>query len=254
MKDTALTYSQMILGDYHEFIKVLSKNNDNMLNLSDSDKVNFEELHKILYFFKELQIELNYPDQNVKDAFSETINGFLDFMWLIGCCRYKVSVLTLRSAMEMYVKGLAREMKLNEVDSFSNNIEVVSKEIPIIMGRELRITPSKQKKMKKYINLNYSTRMKDIYWDCSDIAHGRLSTFSDFSKYMENVLNLSENYNRSNHQEIMETAIEVIRLMIELLIIIEFNKLSDVMNSTKIEHILGNLSVKFNRYKDTYLL
>ena len=254
MKKTALVYSEMISKDFSELMILLeiSKENSNGLILSEDEKL--KKFHQRLFILNDVINELVFADVNAKNAFLELISSFLDFMWLMSCSRYKVAVITLRSGMEMYAKGLVRQISSTEVDSFSNNIEKVNSVISSNKKIELNLSVRNGKALKKFLNEKYVDVMKDMYWKYSDTVHGRVSEFSDFTTYMESILEKEKNYNEYIYNKIMDLSINEIELLLEYLIIIELDALDDRMNPNKLEFILNILGENFNFYRNTYLV
>lgn len=254
MMETALVYSDMISRDFSELMDLLeiSNENNNGLILSEDEKI--QEFHQKLFILNDVVNELDFVDENAKNAFLELISSFLDFIWLMSCSRYKVAVITLRSGMEMYAKGLVRNIASTEVDSFSNNIEKVNRIISGNKKIKLNLSVRAGKDLKKFLNREYVDAMKSIYWEYSDTVHGRVGEFSDFTTYMESILEKENNYNESIYNKIMDLSNNEIELLLEYLIIIELDALDDKMNPNKLEFILRILGSNFNFYRNTYLV
>lgn len=253
MVETTLVYSDIILNDFSELMILLEISNENNKGVILSDD-KIRKFHQRLFIFNEIINELDFVDENAKNAFLELVSSFLDFIWLMSCSRYKVAVLTLRSGMEMYAKGLVRNISSIEANSFSNNIEKANSVISSNKKAELGLSNKEKKDLRKFLNEKYVDAMKEIYWEYSNTVHGSVEDFSDFTTYMEGILDKKNNYDEDIYNQIMNLSINEIELLLEYLIVIELDSLDERMNPIKLESILKNLGNNFNVYKSKYLV
>lgn len=248
------TYTSIINQDFDEVKNLIkSKTTNYKLDYKQIFK-ELELFHSYFYKFRDVLEQLDYKNPKAYCAVQEGVEGIFDFIWLIISSRYKSCIITFRSSIEMLVKGLMREhLPDKETNRFSNNIEIIIKQLRLKVCANLNSLKDKRK-LKKFLEENYTYKIRELYSDLSEIVHGKYTNKNKgFSQYLEEITQVSTNYNKKQYNDIINESINLLKLMLELTIIINFKYLSENMNSYKLNLIVEGLSIEFKKFKCEYL-
>ncbi|MEC2062716.1 hypothetical protein [Bacillus inaquosorum] len=228
----AITFSQYIDSDYDQFQLILL----NKLNFDCNVLSTIKELHQNIYQFKELVYVLDSNNQS-NINFTEAINGFIEFVWLLSMGKYKTASMSLRGAMENFAKGLTETNFLPTDEKFSQNIDRSIKEIVNKFGR-------KPKEFAKVFSPTYRDDYKQYYWDLCDIVHSRDNNYSTCAEYLEQVI--EKHFDEDKLKYLVSKGNIIIEYSTIILMISEYTYLSNAMNPIKFNYILDNFSEPFN--------
>ncbi|NFN85941.1 hypothetical protein FDF31_03820 [Clostridium sporogenes] len=240
-----------------DFLKVKSIINPYLIE-SDLDLQNvyceLQQFHELFYILRDILDNIKTVNLSSIQAIEDGIEGIFDFVWLMSFARYKSAVGVFRSASEMLIKGLLRQFdNLVEKDSFSNNVDIFIKEVRLNTEKKI-IHKNDKEKLKKFLIKNYGNRIKQFYWNLSDIVHGRISLDKDFSKYLEDILDYNINHNQELYLNTIYPSVKLIQCITELYIIGNYEYLDKNMNTYKLSLICDSLSTEFKDFKHQYLL
>ncbi|MGE0910520.1 hypothetical protein ACQGRJ_09720 [Bacillus atrophaeus] len=228
----AITFSQYIDSDYEQFQLILL----NKLNFDCNVLSTIKDLHLNIYQYKELTYALGSNNMSNTNL-NESINGFIEFVWLLSMGKYKTASMALRGAMENFSKGLAEKNFLPASEKFSQNIDRSIKEI-------VKKFLPKTKEFSKIFSPEYRDKYKQFYWDLCDIVHSRDDSYSTCAEYLDQVI--EQQFDKEKLNYLVSKGTKVIEYSTIIILISEYTYLSKGMNTLKFNHILDNFSGTFN--------
>lgn len=248
------TYKGIIEKDFNQVKNII---NTQTIKYDLDYKNIFKKLkvfHDYFYKLRDILEELNYQNDESYNAIRDGVEGMFDFIWLINLSRYKACVITFRSSIEILVKGLMREYcPEKETDKFSNNIEIIIKQLKLEKYNNFSLSKDK-KNLSNFLEKNYTSKIRDLYKKLSEIVHGKYSNENKkVSEYLQEVTQVNINYSESQCNYTFDKCIELLRFILELAIMVNFQYLQQNMNDYKLSLILESLSSEFNTFKNDYL-
>jgi len=232
-----LTFSQYIEHDYMQLESILLSKFDFQCEIEPRLKT----LHSNIYKFKELIYTLELTSQ-AKVDFQETINGFIEFIWLLVIGKYKTSSMTLRGSMETFAKGLVNHNSLTPDSKFSQNIDVALK--TIISNYCTEFYSGNNKTFSSIFGKIYRDQFKQIYWDLCDIVHSRDNMFDSCTEFLEDILEIT--FDKEKLSFLVNKAIKIVESSLIILLINEYSQINKEMNHLKLSQIIEDFSEDFH--------
>ncbi|KAA0784605.1 hypothetical protein [Bacillus sp. BPN334] len=241
--------SDRILEDYHKVEMIIQeKLGIPICEWTEMDLI--KDFHKSLYIYKELLSEITLAE-DPKSYFLESLNGLMEFLWVILCGKYRLSSMTLRGSMETYAKGLLIHLIGRSTDKFSNNIESSFKNIVDQISTSQGLNRNKKDSLKKLMNQKFADKVKQEYWDLSDVVHSRETMFNACSEYIDDILSIVK------EEELlilmMNKVNKILKYFIEILVISNYEDLDNNMNYFIFKDIKNRLSDEFKEVNNIFI-
>lgn len=239
---TPLTFSQYIDADYELFKDLLMESSGFDCDTNSKNKLT----HSNVYKFKELfsTITLNEDSQNY---YLESINGQIEFFWLISLGKYKLASMALRGAMENFSQGLMHQFSMSPSKKFSENMDRSIKEVIESFCQQKKLSPSIKKSFGKDFRTLFLDPFKNKYWDLCDIVHSRDTTFNSCREFLEDVL--KKQHNDDQADGLLELALEISEYILVIFYYSNYSLITTQLNHIKLDLIVSNFSSEFHKIK-----
>lgn len=222
----------------------------------------YKTYYRKLYWYRKLTLFLIENENNFNlttlqknglKKIAESIQDYIEFIWIIYYGRLKISMSCVRNAVDLNGRGLSLLSGIPESNSFSENIDQVTKKIRT--NNELYIPENRQRKIHKtFLTDNFNTQYKNLYWELSGLVHGKEIIVEDVSGYLYNCVNSIEDIEDASIQKYIRKAEDALCFSIQYLVLINFHNLSQNYNNYEFDLILDTFPINFKTYKKTYLL
>lgn len=184
---------------------------------------------------------------------NDSIQDYIEFIWVVYFGRFKVAMSCVRNAVDLNGRAVSLLSDNQESNSFSNNINIVTKNIR--MKNELYLNDNIEKKQhKKFLNDNFNEKYIGVYRKLSGVVHGRNEIVENVNGYLSNCIDSIDNVEDSDIEKYVKEAEEALSLTIQYYVLVNYQYLSKNYNEYEFNLILDMFPDDFKEYKRYYLL
>lgn len=242
----SLTFSQSIESDYSIFKDIIYRHSH--FNCDTNHK--FKIVHSKIYLFKELFTGITM-DPVAEENILESINGQIEFLWLISIGKYKVASMSYRGATENFSKGIAYQLALSPTNKFAENIDIsIKRSIEQISSANSLSTATKKSFAKEFRKLLLDP-IKQSYWDLCDIVHSRDQSFNSCKEFLEDILEPKHDNNQLD--ALLDLIINISNYIIIIFYYSNFQSINSEINLVKLDLITNTFPSSFDSIKEFLL-
>lgn len=249
-----MSYLKSIKEDFVTLTQVLNTKFGSS-HMTDEISQNFESFHRSLIIYKDLFNDISEKlPASASRAFDLSISDFLDFIWLLYLGRYKASMAALRTGLDIFSRGAIRTFpEIRETDSFAQNLQLTMKSIRVNNEQSMDFS-STRKIHKRFIEDSFTSPLQKYYGELSDSIHGKETIIMTLPDYINDVLDLQKNYDEDVLVQVMLIAKEVMSLILQVFIILNFKSLNTYSNLYKLDIVISLQDNNLKKYKYEFLM